>query len=136
MLESLKPLSPTKPRHGRIMTMGLGSRTRKPWPILNCDHHRQEVNLLVEDRAYLQTTPLRRTKHFHVKGKLTRRFNNPRRDCYEMKEKTVASWSYHLSHPLCTAFSMSHSFGSASNFLTNPIPTRTSITEPLTSSLI
>ena len=38
------------------------------------NRYRQEVNFLVEDRAYLQTTPIEETKHFHVKGKLTPRF--------------------------------------------------------------
>src|SRR3954465_4580376 len=31
------------------------------------NHHRQEVNFLVKDGAYLQTTPLKGTKHFHDK---------------------------------------------------------------------
>ena len=33
--------------------------------------HRQEVNFPIEDRAYLQTTPIKETEHFHVKRKLT-----------------------------------------------------------------
>ena len=41
------------------------------------NHHRQEVNIRVEDQVYLQATSLKGTKHFHVKGKLTPRFNNP-----------------------------------------------------------
>ena len=137
-LEPLKPLSSTKPQHNRIMTMGFGSRSSRPWPTLNHDHrqspayfmypvnkvsmeyldklvviiiwwptclpkdgrravqlvkehlktamprrknytnhHRQGVNFLIEDQVYLQATSLKGTKHFHVKGKLTPRFNNP-----------------------------------------------------------
>ena len=55
------------------------------------NRRRKEENFRVEDHVYRQASPLEGTNHFHVKRKLTPRFNNPRRDCYEMKEKTVAS---------------------------------------------
>ena len=35
------------PQHGQIMTMGFGSRTRKPWPMLNYDHHQCPILLYV-----------------------------------------------------------------------------------------
>ena len=85
------------------------------------NHHHQEVNFLVEDRAYLQTTPLEGTNHFHVKRKITPRFTVTPSRSRQDEEKTVRSWSYHLSYQLCTTFSTWHNTGSVSNFLTIPI---------------
>ena len=49
---SLKPLSPTKPQHGRILTLGFGSRSIRPWPMLNRDHHRCLSPLYVPHRHH------------------------------------------------------------------------------------
>ena len=51
-LESLKPLRPTKPQHGQILTLGFGSRSIRPWPMLNRDHHQCLSPLYVPHRLH------------------------------------------------------------------------------------
>ena len=92
------------------------------------NHHRQEVNLRIEDQAYLQATSLKGTKHFHVKGKLTPRFIGPLQDHCKTKNRRlparVITWVTHCAQ----RFSTRHHSGNVSNFLTSPVSTRTSTT--------
>ena len=91
------------------------------------NHHLQEVYLRIKDQAYLQTTSLKGTKHFRVKGKLTPRFTGPleitvrrRVDGYQLElspELPIVHNVFHASHS-----------GNVPNFLTSPVSTRTSIT--------
>ena len=59
------------------------------------------VNIRVEDQVYLQATSLKGTKHFHVKGKLTPRFNNPLRGHCKTKDRwlpaRVTTWVTHCA---------------------------------------
>ena len=100
------------------------------------NHHRQGVNFLVEDQVYLQATSLKGTKHFHVKGKLTPRFIAPLQDHCKKKNRRlpsrVTTWVTHCAQH----FSTRHHFVNVSTFLTTPVSTRTSVTEPSPSSPI
>ena len=51
-LESLKPLCNTKLQHGQILTLGFGSKSIRPWPILNRDHHQCLIPLYVPHRLH------------------------------------------------------------------------------------
>ena len=70
------------------------------------NHHLQEVYLHIKDQAYLQTTSLKGTKHFHVKGKLTPRFIGPLQDHCKMKNRRlparVTTWVTHCAQHFFT----------------------------------
>src|SRR4051812_38456461 len=99
------------------------------------DTRRRQVDFQVEDHVYLRVTPLKGTKRFHVKGKLSPRFIGPF-EITARRGEVAYQLELHPSYPMCTTYSTCHNSGNVSRFQTSPIFTRTSITKPLTFSLI
>ena len=68
------------------------------------NHHRQEVNLRVEDQVYLQATSLKGTKHFHDKETHTKIHRPPSRSLQDLTtpSEITTRWredSYQLELP-------------------------------------